>query len=128
MSDLGTLIDSHPEPRVDIVAYAVARLWDVETGPDIVAYLQRIDATLAPYGGRYVIHGGAPERMEGAWSGDIVVIAFPSRRQARDWYHSPAYQEILPLRTDNSRAEVVVVDGVEPRHRATDILKSAPTT
>lgn len=38
-------------------AYAVARLHDVAMGPEIVAYLQKIDATLAPFDGRLIIHG-----------------------------------------------------------------------
>jgi hypothetical protein len=32
-------------------AYAVAHMHEVAMGPDIVEYLQRIDATLAPFGG-----------------------------------------------------------------------------
>lgn len=99
----------------------------MEIGPDIVAYLQRIDATLKPQEGRFLIHGGEREPLEGAWTGDLIVIGFPSRRQARAWYHSPAYQEIRPLRTDHSSAEVVLVAGVEPQHRAADILKSIST-
>ena len=39
-------------------AYAVAILHEVELGPEIVTYLERIDATLAPFGGRFIIHGG----------------------------------------------------------------------
>ncbi len=111
-----------------MVSYAIARLWDVEVGPDIVAYLQRIDATLEPYGGQFVIHGAQPERLEGAWIGDIIVISFPSREAAWDWYHSPGYQRILALRTDNSSAEVVLVDGVEPQHSAADVLRAISAT
>ena len=33
-------------------AYAIAHLESVTIGPHIVEYLQGIDATLAPYGGR----------------------------------------------------------------------------
>jgi uncharacterized protein (DUF1330 family) len=39
-------------------AYAVAHMHEVVMGPDIVEYLQRIDATLAPFGGRFAVHGG----------------------------------------------------------------------
>jgi uncharacterized protein (DUF1330 family) len=91
-------------------------------GPAIVEYLERIDATLAPFGGRFLIHGSKVEVLEGNWAGDLIVIAFPDREAARSWYVSPAYREILPLRTDNSEGEVILVDGVAEDHRASDIL------
>jgi uncharacterized protein (DUF1330 family) len=103
-------------------AYGVARLRDVQPGPAIVEYLERIDATLAPYGGRFIIHGGRPVKLEGDWRGDLVVIEFPSRQSVVDWYESPAYQAILSLRTDNSDSEVIIVDGVDEDHKATDVL------
>jgi uncharacterized protein (DUF1330 family) len=34
-------------------AYAVAHMRQVTMGPAIVEYLERIDATLAPFGGRF---------------------------------------------------------------------------
>lgn len=64
-------------------AYAVALLYDVEVGPAIRAYLERIDATLAPFGGRFVIHGGAVTELEGTWPGDLIVIEFPDGAAAR---------------------------------------------
>lgn len=103
-------------------AYAVAQLHDVTMGPDIVEYLQKIDATLAPFGGYFLIHGGSVERLEGAWSGDLIVIAFPDKYSARAWYGSSAYRRILPLRTKNSKGDVILIEGVGPDHRADDIL------
>jgi uncharacterized protein (DUF1330 family) len=41
---------------------------------------------------------------------------------AQAWYDSAAYRSILPLRADHARGDVVIVDGVPPSHRATDIL------
>ena len=35
-------------------------------GPAIAEYLERIDATLAPSGGRFAVHGGEAEVLEGA--------------------------------------------------------------
>lgn len=107
-----------------MTSYAVAHLHNVEMGPDIVAYLEAIDATLAPFGGRFVIHGGGDkEQLEGAWEGDLIVIGFPDRDAARAWYVSPAYQAILPLRTRNSRGDAILIDGVGSDHRATDVLR-----
>ncbi len=106
--------------------YAIGRLHDVNVGPEIVAYLRRIDATLEPFGGRFIIHGGPVTVLEGSWSGDLIVIAFPDQDSARAWYESPAYRQILPLRTRNSRGDVFFIEGVSADHKATDVLAGIP--
>jgi uncharacterized protein (DUF1330 family) len=103
-------------------AYAVAHMRSVNIGPAIVEYLERVDATLEPFGGRFLVHGGKAEVLEGSWSGHLIVIEFPDRARAKAWYESPAYQEILRLRTDNSESDTFFVDGVSEGHRATDVL------
>jgi uncharacterized protein (DUF1330 family) len=106
-------------------AYAIAHLRSVQVGPDIVEYLERIDATLEPFGGRFLIHGAQPDVLEDAFPGVLVVIEFPDRASAEGWYGSPAYQAILPLRTENSDGTAFIVDGVKPGHRAPDALAKA---
>ena len=108
--------------ETNVPAYAVAYLREVELGEDIVDYLQRIDETLAPFGGRFLVHGGTITPLEGMWDGDLVVIAFPDRSAATAWYESPAYQGIIELRTRNSHSIAAVVDGVPTGYRAVDGL------
>jgi uncharacterized protein (DUF1330 family) len=105
-----------------VPAYAVGHLHNVNMGPAILEYLQRIDATLKPFGGLFIIHGGPVDRLEGHWSGDLIVIQFPDRDAAHAWYASPAYQAIVRLRTENSEGDVFIIDGVTEEHRAADIL------
>lgn len=103
--------------------FAVAHITRVIPGPAIVEYLERIEETLAPFGGRYVLHGGDTEVLEGDWSGDLVAIEFPDRATARAWYQSSAYRAIRPLRTDNTVGDVILIDRVPDGHRATDVLR-----
>jgi len=105
-----------------MTAYAVGILHDIDLGPAIVEYLERIDATLAPHGGRFAVHGGELDMREGADPGAFIVIEFPDLAAAERWYASDAYQAILPLRTEHSVSTVFLVDGVGPEHRATDVL------
>jgi uncharacterized protein (DUF1330 family) len=65
-----------------MTTYAVARLWDVVMGPQITRYLKGIDATLAPFQGRFLVHGGDFEKLEGNWKGDLIIIEFPDRQHA----------------------------------------------
>lgn len=105
-------------------AYGVALLHDVRFGDEITAYLRGIDATLRPFGGRFVIHGGVPTVLEGTWPpGDLIVIEFPDRDGALGWYRSDEYQKILPLRQENAAGPVILIDGVSPEHVATDVLR-----
>jgi uncharacterized protein (DUF1330 family) len=53
----------------------------------------------------------------------MVVIQFPDRASATEWYASAAYQQILPLRTEHAASTVFLVDGVGADHRATDVLR-----
>lgn len=108
-----------------MTAYAVGLLEDLKFGPDIVAYLQRIDASMKPFDGAFLVHGTRPEMREGAFSGDCVLIRFPSMQQARDWYDSPAYAALIPLRTQHSRSTVFLLQGVEgaPDYRAASLLE-----
>ena len=101
-----------------MTAYAVAHLRSVDQNAEIVEYLKRIDATLDPFAGRFVVHGVLPEVLEGEWPGVLVVIGFPDPDAARAWYDSPAYQEILPLRTGNIDGTTIIVDGVGPDYDA----------
>ena len=73
-------------------------------------------------GGRFIVHGGTVTEVEGIWPGTVIILVFPDREHVTAWYESPAYQAILPLRTENGVSDVIVVDGVDEHHRATDIL------
>lgn len=103
-------------------AYAVAHLRDVDFNEQIAEYLRKIDATLEPYGGRFLVHGGRIHPLEGEFDAALVVVEFPDLDSARRWYESPGYQAILRLRTDNSRGVAFLVEGVPPGYRGVDKL------
>lgn len=105
-----------------VPAYALAYLREVDFGDELIEYLQKIDATLAPYDGRFLVHGGTLTAAEGTWDGDVVVIEFPDVAHAKEWYASAAYQAILALRTENSASIAAIVEGVPAGYQATDGL------
>ncbi|MFF4651287.1 DUF1330 domain-containing protein [Streptomyces sp. NPDC001380] len=102
-----------------MTAYALAHLRNPSPRePDVLDYLDRVDATLAPFSGRFLVHGPDVEVLEGEWPGTVVVIEFPDLATARAWYASPAYQEILLLRTGHISGDVILFEGVAPGHTA----------
>lgn len=104
-------------------AFALAQLHVEELHEEVIEYIERIQETLDPFQGRFRVHGGLAEVVEPGWTGDLVLIEFPSMAQARAWYASEAYQEILPLRTRHIRGTALLVEGVpaegyHPREKA----------
>jgi uncharacterized protein (DUF1330 family) len=75
-------------------------------------YRKQVPATLAPYGGKFIVRGGKVTVHEGAWPHPrTVVIEFPSRAQAEGWYKSAEYQKIIPLRLKSSAGNLIIADG-----------------
>ena len=69
-------------------------------------------ASIARFGGRFVVRGGKADLFEGAPVPErIVVIEFPDAETARRWYHSDEYQQALKIRQVNSTARVILVEG-----------------
>ncbi|WP_433718294.1 DUF1330 domain-containing protein [Actinoplanes sp. CA-051413] len=95
-----------------MTAYAIAHLRPTTVNEDVLRYLEAIQETMDPYGGRFLVHGAEVEVMEGSWPGTVVIIEFPDLAAIRAWYASAAYQSILELRTDNIPGDVILVDGV----------------
>ncbi|MEV6302794.1 DUF1330 domain-containing protein [Actinoplanes sp. NPDC051861] len=101
-----------------MTAYAIADLRPTGMNDEIIEYIDRIQDTMDPFGGRFLVHMAEVEVVEGSWPGAVVVIAFPSLEAIREWYASPAYTEILPLRTRHIDGDIVIVDGVPPGYDA----------
>ena len=77
-------------------------------------YLTKVHETLAPFNGHYhfVVRGGKTESLDGdAPPKGIVVIQFDSSKQAHDWYDSPAYATIRPIRQAATKGRMFIVEG-----------------
>ena len=83
--------------------------------PTMEEYRKQVPATLTPYGGRFLVRGGAPQAVEGDWKPNrLVILEFPSMEQARRWYDSGEYREPKAMRLRAGHANLVMVDGVAP--------------
>ena len=82
--------------------------------PENLEYLEQVEATFTPHGGKWLVLDAQVESVEGAWPGSAVLMSFPDMEAAKRWYHSDEYQEILHLRTDNTISDLILVDQVGP--------------
>jgi uncharacterized protein (DUF1330 family) len=76
-------------------------------------YAEGAPKSLIPFNGRYVVRGGEVQTLEGdAPKGYIVVLGFDSLENAREWYDSPAYEAIKPIRQHATKSRLLLVEGV----------------
>ena len=76
-------------------------------------YKAAVPATLAAYGGRFLVRGGQAERLEGEWEPKrIVIVEFESVEKAKAWWNSQEYAEPKQLRQSASHANMVLVEGI----------------
>lgn len=87
-----------------------------KVNPEVLEYLDLVQATLDPFGGKFLVQGANVQALEGAWVGSAIVVSFPDTTQAKNWYKSEAYQDILRLRTDHVVSDIILVDGVARDH------------
>jgi uncharacterized protein (DUF1330 family) len=80
-------------------AYFVA-LVEIHDPAGFRPYHEQFEATLAPFGGRLVSFGAAIVPLEGmdGSTARAAIVVFPSLQAGRDWFDSPAYQKIAPIR------------------------------
>jgi uncharacterized protein (DUF1330 family) len=84
------------------------------TDPEVYErYKAAVPATLAAYGGKFVVRGGRAENLEGDWEpGRIVVLQFESVEKAKAWWKSQEYATPKQLRQASSVTKMIVVEGM----------------
>ena len=92
--------------------YVIAQITGIHDQDSYASYRELVGQTVANYNGRFIVRGGAAERIEGADPcGRVVIIEFSSVAQAKAWYDSAEYQAALALRLAASTGTVMIVAG-----------------
>jgi uncharacterized protein (DUF1330 family) len=93
-------------------AYVIA---DIEvTDPDAYEDYKRLSTEAAElYGARFLVRGGAAERLEGDREPQrLVLLEFEDEDAARRWYNSPEYTAARSVRQRAADSSLVLVSGV----------------
>jgi uncharacterized protein (DUF1330 family) len=101
----------HAQQAKEPPGYFIAEV-EVTDPATMQKYAEKVPETLAPFNHRYLILGGNPRTLEGEPPKRIIVIAFDSAEKAREWYDSPAYEAIKPIRQSSSKARIFIAEGV----------------
>lgn len=79
------------------------------------SYTQSAAASIAQYGGGYLVRGGRQEVLEGYRRPTrLVVLELPSAEAAKRWNTSAEHTQVKPIRLQHAVSDVVLVEGVEP--------------
>ena len=93
-------------------AYVLAEI-EVKNPEGYREYTTAVPATIAKYGGRFLVRGGATEGLEGDWpQRRRVIIEFPSVEAAKRWWNSPEYEKPRQMRRANSEGRLLLLEGV----------------
>lgn len=93
-------------------AYVLANI-EVTDSAGFAEYRKLAPASIAAFGGRFIVRGGAMQVLEGTWNPKrLVILEFPDLATIQAWYHSPEYQQLVELRKRTASSDFVVVDGI----------------
>lgn len=94
-------------------AYIIVEV-DVHDGEMYENYKKLTPDSLLPYGGKFVVRGGGTETLEGDWKPKrLVVLQFPSKDLAKQWWSSPEYTPAKEIRQRSAGTKMIVVEGFE---------------
>jgi len=95
-------------------AYVISEV-EVRDAAGFEAYRTIAAKSIAQYGGRYLVRGGAASAAEGGPPPKtLIVVEFPSMEDLRQWYASPEYAEALKVRQTALDRRLIFVEGVAP--------------
>jgi uncharacterized protein (DUF1330 family) len=93
-------------------AYLVANI-EITDAAAFEEYRALVPAVIAAYGGRYLVRGGALERLEGsAPLNRMVILEFPDMARLKAFYQSAQYQPLLAMRQRAATATLLAIEGV----------------
>jgi uncharacterized protein (DUF1330 family) len=95
-----------------MAAYVIANVV-VQDTEGYQEYTHGTPGSVAAFGGRFIVRGGATEVLEGDWEPSrLVVIEFEDLEHARRWYQSEDYQALKRIREATASSNLVLVEGV----------------
>ena len=93
-------------------AYLLANI-TVNNPENYKEYVSKVKSVVEKFGGEYLVRGGEMNIIEGDWPNERnIVIKFPSREKAMEWYNSEEYKPIRQIRHVNAVSNSVIVDGI----------------
>jgi uncharacterized protein (DUF1330 family) len=92
-------------------SYVVVEI-DIHDPATYEQYKAMAPASIAKYGGTYLVRGAKTSTLEGSWSPSrFVILEFPTGDAARAWWSSPEYAPAKKLRQASATTDMILVEG-----------------
>ena len=76
-------------------------------------YKKLTPASIAAYGGKFIVRGGKAELIEGDREPKrIVILEFENPERAKEWWNSSEYSEAKKLRQATAESRMILVEGI----------------
>ena len=99
--------------KIIMPAYIIVEV-KVDNPVDYEEYKRLTPATLVPYQGKFIVRGGETESLEGNWQPErIVVLEFPTKHLAKQWWSSVEYAPAKAIRHRTASTKMLLVKGVD---------------
>jgi uncharacterized protein (DUF1330 family) len=93
-------------------AYIVSRV-KILNAEAMRRYMNEAPATVAAFGGRYLVRGNDVQALEGEWEHErMVIVEFSDKSAALAWYHSDSYRPLRELRQSSADTVILLAEGV----------------
>ena len=84
----------------------------VKNPEKLKSYISQVPATMAPFNAKLVCRGKVQKVLAGEGKHQIeAVFEFESAEAIEQWYQSPAYQALIPVREDGASMTISILDG-----------------
>lgn len=93
-------------------AYVIVEI-EIHDPESYEAYKKLTPASIAAYGGKFIVRGGKTESLEGDWNPQrLVILEFPTLEQAKTWWASPEYTPAKEIRQMAAKTRMLVAEGL----------------
>ena len=87
---------------------------DIKNINEYKKYMEKVKPMIESYSGEYLIRGGEIDSLEtNLWKPTrIVLVKFPSKKLAMEWYNSDEYKPYKKIRFENATSNILMVKGL----------------
>jgi uncharacterized protein (DUF1330 family) len=77
--------------------------------------------SLQPFQGKFIVRGGKIITLESDWNPErIVILEFPDKDRALEWYKSDIYCKAKDIRLRTASTKMIIVEGISQASTSSD--------
>jgi uncharacterized protein (DUF1330 family) len=81
---------------------------------EFLEYAEIIPAQIEKHQGKYIVKGVVPEKIEGNWLPDrLVILEFATEKNAKEFLADPDSKELFKLRHSSTTSNLIFAAGCE---------------